>query len=637
MNYKMIMTSGYPEMTQMIRKIASDLGFFVTIVEGILNEAAQEVANLVSKGGYEVIISRAGTAKIISEMVNVPVVHSDSSHFDLLQAFIRAKELGDKICFLTYPEKGFSFNFDSIEEIIGFKVTILPYESWDELVRQIKTAKEMGMEVVVGGGIRASEICRNYGMQSMYLTTSERTIKRALIRASKVAQDRIFIKEKAERLNAVINVSEEGILFLNRAGQIETCNPAAERIFGVKEHLVTGKNIDEITNPQLLHLLNQKEVYSGSGSFTLENMIVTYEPVLVGQERVGIVITCREFSKIQQLETQIRRELHSKGLIARFSLSDIHHASEKMDQALKLASEYAATDSTVLILGESGTGKELIAQGIHNSSKRKDGPFVAVNCAALPESLLESELFGYAEGAFTGARKGGRPGFFELAHGGTIFLDEIGEIAPNIQARLLRVLQEKEVMRVGGDRVIPVDIRIVAATNRRLWELVKEGKFRSDLYFRLSVLRLEVPPLRQRREDIPVLVEHFLKRIRSTLTWMDLSPQLRDFFMSYDWPGNVRQLENVIERFHLRIQNLRDETAFIKDVLRETDDDHDTKNVLSTKEAMVIDYGTMEEIEKQVISKMLERYDNNRTLVAEKLGISRTTLWKKLNDINLGS
>ncbi|MEW9673021.1 sigma 54-interacting transcriptional regulator [Ammoniphilus sp. 3BR4] len=634
MNYRMIMTSGYPEMTRMIQKIADELGFAVTVVEGILLEAAQEVKNLVSKGGYEVVISRAGTAKTISELIDIPVVYSDTSDFDLLQAFIRAKEFGDKIGYLAYFEKGFPFNLDKIQETLGFDVTIFPYEKWDDLIEQVKKAKTLGMDVLVGGGIRASEIIKNHGMRSMYITTSERTIKRTLIRASQLVQNRILIKEKAERLNAVINVSEEGILFLNKEGQIESFNPAAEKMFGIKEYMVLGKKHHELMNRQLVQLLKHDKVYSGKGDFILENMVVTHEPVIVGDDQMGIVITCREFSKIQQLESQIRRELHSKGLVARITLSDICHTSEKMSEVLKLANEYAKADSTVLVMGESGTGKELIAQGIHNASNRKDGPFVAVNCAALPESLLESELFGYADGAFTGAKKGGRAGVFELAHDGTIFLDEIGEITPNIQARLLRVLQEKEVMRVGGDRIIPVDIRIVAATNQKLWKLVKEGKFRADLYFRLGVLRLELPPLHQRREDLPTLVDHLLARIKSSLNWNDFSEKLQQFFMAYNWPGNVRQLENVVERLHLWLQHSKDEDAFIKDVLRETEDEQDSLVVLHNDDSLVIRYGTIDEIEKQVITHMLERFDNNRTLVAEKLGMSRTTLWKKLSNEN---
>lgn len=622
------MTSGYPEMTKMIQEVAAELKFDVSIVEGVLNEAAQEVQSLIESGKYEVVISRAGTAKTISETTDLPVVYSDSGHFDLMEAFIRAKEYGDNICFVTFPETGFLFDFEQIFEILGFEVTILPYKNQDELIKQIKTAKDMGMDVVVGGGIRAAELVQNHGMKSMYLTISKRTIKRALILASKVARDRMLVKERAEILNAVFNTSEEGILFLNRNEQIEMFNPTAAKIFGIQEEKIIGQSSEGIKNFKLKDLLNKKILYSGKGNMTFNNLFITYEPVIVEQERVGTVITCREFSKIQKLENKVRRELHSKGLIARSYFNDIYYESKKMHDVIELGKLYALTNSTVLIIGESGTGKELIAQGIHNESERKNGPFVAVNCAALPENLLESELFGYAEGAFTGASKGGRQGLFELAHGGTIFLDEIGEIPPYIQTRLLRVLQEKEVMRVGGDRIIPVDIRIVAATNQKLWNLVKEGKFRSDLYFRLNVLHLQVPPLYQRREDIPLLVNHHFERLGSNVRFETISHQLQNFFMSYQWPGNIRQLENIVERLYLRFESLKDDKEFIQEIMNETGDMEEN---ISFEDSFIIPKGTMEEVEKHVITQMLEQYDNNRTLVAEKLGISRTTLWKKLN------
>lgn len=625
----MIMTSGYLEMTKMIREVADELQFDVTIVEGVLDEAANQVKRLVESDQYEVVISRAGTAKAIKEKIDLPIVHSDSGHFDIMQAFIRAKKCGDKICFVTYPETGFLFDFNEIFEAIGFEVEILPYESQEELAKQIKVAKSMGMEVVVGGGINAAKLVRQHGMKSMYLTISKRTIKRALILASKIAQDRILIREKAEVLNAVINASEEGILFINREGIIESCNPTAEKIFEVQEESVIGKKVAQIHNSKLKDILNQQVIYSGKkGQLTLHNLVITYEPVFVENKKVGTVVTCQEFSKIQKLENKVRRELHAKGLVAKFNFQDIFYSSNKMKEVIDLAKIYAQTNSTVLIIGESGTGKELMAQGIHNASKRKDGPFVAVNCAALPENLLESELFGYAEGAFTGASKGGRQGLFELAHGGTIFLDEIGEIPQYIQTRLLRVLQEKEVMRVGGDRVTPVDIRVIAATNQKLWSLVKEGKFRSDLYFRLSVLHLEIPPLCERKEDIPLLISHHLQELGSSLTFEDLSIELQNFFMSYPWPGNIRQLENVVERLYLRINSLTSDKEFIQEIMKETDFNHE---MLNSEESLIVNLGTMEEIEKHVIFQMLEKYNNNRTLVAEKLGISRTTLWKKLN------
>jgi PAS domain S-box-containing protein len=478
---------------------------------------------------------------------------------------------------------------------------------------------------MVGGGKRAMDLIHQYGMKSMFITTSERAIKRALIRADEVAKYRIAAREKAERLNAVIHLSDTGILMVDQNGMIETFNPAAEKIFGIKSSVLIGNGSRTVVHHKLRHLLNREEITTG-GTITTEDMVVTYETIHTDIEHSGTVITCREISKIQQLENQIRREMHTKGLIARFRFSDIQYVSETMGETIKRASYFASTDSTILINGESGTGKELIAQGIHHASKRAEGPFVAINCAALPESLLESELFGYADGAFTGARKGGRPRVFELVHGGTIFLDEIGEISPPIQARLLRVLQEKEVMRVGGDRVIPVNIRIVAATNRNLWQLVTEGKFRSDLYFRVNVLRVEAPPLRNRREDVPCLVEYFMKRGGDPVLWQDLSESIRDFFMTYSWPGNIRQLENIVERYRLSVQSIKDETAFIDEVLQETEPLGATKAAAKPNDALLVTPGTMEEMEKQIFEQLLERFGNNRSLIAESLGISRTTL-----------
>ncbi|MFD1414490.1 sigma-54 interaction domain-containing protein [Oceanobacillus jeddahense] len=426
----------------------------------------------------------------------------------------------------------------------------------------------------------------------------------------------------------MINVITEGIFFINKNREIKSCNPAAEQIFNIKSIDVIGKKVKELSDSKLSTILKGDEIYTSKGNFTLQNINITYEPVIFEGNRIGTVVTSREVSKIQQLETKIRRELHTKGLVAKYTFNDIIYQSQALNDAIHLANEYANTDSTVLIIGESGAGKELIVQGIHNASKRKEGPFVAVNCAALPESLLESELFGYVEGAFTGAMKGGKQGLFELAHGGTIFLDEVGEIPQHIQTRLLRILQEKVVMRVGGDRIIPVDIRIIAVTNRNLWKLVKEGKFRLDLYFRLSVVHLNIPPLRKRNEDIPVLVDHFLQMHQSDLTFKQLSNELQKFLLSYYWSGNIRQLENITERLHLRQHNLQMNVEdFINQILLETGE-----HPKEIQDGLTVNIGTMEEIKKQVIKEMLDRYNQNQTLVAQKLGISRTTLWKKINN-----
>lgn len=629
MNPKMIVTSGYPEMTAHIESIVNELKYDVTFVEGTLEEAAREVANLVAKDTYEVVITRAGTAHMIRQLVDLPIVYSDSTHYDFIQAFRQAKAINDDICFITYPEEGFTFNFEEIFDVLGFRVEILTYKTKEELVLQVKKAKDMGIKVVVGGGIRASEMARHYGMQSVHLTIGNRQIRRALILAYEVALNRLTIRYEAEKLKSIINSSEDGILVINQAGEIETCNKVSEKIFQVSEKKIIGKKGVNLQSEKLSKLLAQPKIYNiNYDTFSWQDLLITAEPVIVLNERVGTVLTCREFSRIQKLENKVRNELAVRGLYARFTIHDIIHTSEKMKEVIQLIQEFSNSDSTTLIIGESGTGKELIAQSIHNLSLRKSGPFVAVNCAALPENLLESELFGYAEGAFTGAKKGGRQGYFELAHEGTIFLDEIGEIPSHIQTRLLRVLQEREVMRVGGDRITPINIRVIAATNQKLWELVKEGKFREDLYFRLSILHIQVPSLRERKEDIPVLINKFLAEHGSKMTFEQLSINLQQFFMNYQWPGNVRQLENIVERYCLRNRTEEEEKKFIAECLHETDD-LDSEII---KEGVHIHYGTMEEIERQVIQHMLKKHGNNRTLVAENLGISRTTLWKKIND-----
>lgn len=285
-----------------------------------------------------------------------------------------------------------------------------------------------------------------------------------------------------------------------------------------------------------------------------------------------------------------------------------------------------------LIQGETGTGKELFAQSIHNASGRKDKPFVAVNCAALPENLLESELFGYVEGAFTGARKGGKTGLFELAHEGTIFLDEISEMSMSIQARFLRVIQEKEVVRLGDDKIIPVNIRVIGATNRDLLRQVEEMKFREDLYYRLCVLTLEIPPLRMRKEDIHNLVDYFLvgksKELNIKTKGIDHDAMAR--LLLYDWPGNIRQLENLVERCvvlsrdkEISIEVMDEAISGIPQLGREADHQYVEHENDGKK-------GVLKQIEKDTIMNVLEETGGNKTLAAEKLGISVTTLWRKL-------
>lgn len=327
----------------------------------------------------------------------------------------------------------------------------------------------------------------------------------------------------------------------------------------------------------------------------------------------------------------MKRDL-KKGFVAKYNFDDIVTVDKYMIELKNLASLYSKTDGTILIQGESGTGKELFAQSIHNASNRCGGPFVAVNCAAIPENLLESELFGYEGGAFTGARKEGKQGLFELAHNGSIFLDEIGEIPKSLQARLLRVIQEKEIMRVGGDKIIPVDIRIISTTNRNLEKQVRNGDFRQDLYYRLNVFNLKIPSLRERKGDIALIATRLLNEFTDdSINESEIVKEINSLLVSYDWPGNIRELNNIMERLSLVVlqSNSNNYRDMLKKVMNVPDED-DGDNIalrISIKNGL---RDAMKEVEKNIIDTMLIKYNYDKNKVAKILKVGRSTLWRKI-------
>jgi transcriptional regulator with PAS, ATPase and Fis domain len=335
------------------------------------------------------------------------------------------------------------------------------------------------------------------------------------------------------------------------------------------------------------------------------------------------------------MEQRIREELYLKGHVAENTFEDIIGQSPAIVQAKEEAENYAQVDSPLLIYGETGTGKELFAQAIHNASPRKNNPFVAFNCAAIPENLLESELFGYVEGAFTGAKKGGKMGLFEQAHKGTIFLDEIGEISTDIQARLLRILQERKVRRVGDDKLTPIDVRIIVSTNKDLYQLVEKKKFREDLYYRINVLNLNLPPIWERREDVPLLVNFFIKKYRQRLKKVveGISTESIQILENYTWPGNVRQLENIMERLMVRTQEDYIRTSLVREIMNSLPGNKLGLNRVGffKSDISISLMGNLEGIERNIIKRVIQEEKGNKAATAKRLGIGRTTLWRKLN------
>jgi transcriptional regulator with PAS, ATPase and Fis domain len=345
------------------------------------------------------------------------------------------------------------------------------------------------------------------------------------------------------QVEMVITNFEDGVLLTDKNNVIMYHNLKAAELLG-KERLF-GRPLAQVIAAGCDDDDGENAFVSVDG----RSLHVARKSVDLPTDKKTEMLIIKDLTNIRDIDEQYRKQKKYSGYAARYTFADIVHRSAVMQALIKRAKALAETDSTVLMVGESGTGKELFAQSIHNASARRGGPFVALNCAALSETLLESELFGYEEGAFTGARKGGKRGLLEMAHTGTVFLDEVGDAPPSIQKKLLRVLQEKEIMRVAGDRVVPIDVRVIAATNRNLAELVAAKQFREDLFYRLNVFPLQIPSLRERKEDIGVLLDFFLQKYaklhRRSVPQMD--DPIGDLLGSYGWPGNIRQLENIAE------------------------------------------------------------------------------------------
>jgi transcriptional regulator with PAS, ATPase and Fis domain len=380
-------------------------------------------------------------------------------------------------------------------------------------------------------------------------------------------------------LNVLLNVIEDGVISIDINGVISNLNEKARQILEIREENLSSCNaIDLLPNIPFSEVLQKRRpVKDMLIKINGYDVIVSIEPIFHSGKLFGAYAVMKEFGEAELKQHKFRTRIIGKGHKAKYNFNNIVGSSEEIANCKEKAMRMADSNSTVLITGDSGTGKELFAQAIHNNSVRRNYQFVVINCGALPESLLESELFGYEEGSFTGARKGGKPGLFELAHNGTLFLDEIGEMPISLQSRLLRVLQERQVMRLGGDRLIDIDVRLIAATNRNISEMVRKGEFREDLFYRLNVLKLKVPSLNSRKEDIPLIAESLKKAFNGSFTLADSAV---DALMKHDWRGNVRELKNYVEY----LVNLNIETVEASDLPFYGDDPEETLAVNISRE-----------------------------------------------------
>lgn len=578
--------------------------------------------------GAKVLIARGGAATELKRRVNVPVVDRQQTYMDFFDIMETAYAIANRFALIGWYGK--VRGFDRFREAQGdnmYYVEMSDYNLGNDEARVdviLDEVRARGISLVIGGGVVVTR-ARKKGMQGIYVGL-DRTMA---LEAAEEAQYLLRIAHEQEyryeTITSIFDCVNDGIAAVDLTGKLTNINNLARHLLNVprrdwKEHrleeYVAIPNLEK-TLQEGLELSNQI-VYAGE-----LRLVLNAKPILMNSRIAGAVVTMQRVDSIQKMENKIRAVSIEKGLYAKKNFDDIVGSSSTMRRLKQTAVRYAGTDATVLITGESGTGKELFAQGIHNQSARRSAPFVALNCAALPESLIESELFGYVKGAFTGARNEGKQGAFELAHRGTLFLDEVSEISLSVQARLLRVLQEREITRIGDDRVISVDVRILAASNKNLTEEVEAGRFRSDLYYRLAVLPLHLAPLRERGDDVLEVMRAFL---RSRLGRPPrLSPGACALLTEYRWPGNLRELSNVADRLSLILEG-------------EVVTEEDVRNALFPSGAETHAPAAAEEprfrssrqISREMVLEALQRHNGNRAETAQALGISTTTLWRRL-------
>ena len=627
-----IIVAPYPDLVRTAEETLKDSPLPVRILLGDLQDGVRQAVEAVSAGRAQIIISRGGTASLIRQNLSVPVFEIDVSGYDMLRALNPHITHNRKIAVVGY--ENVISGAKSIAEILQIDLGYFLVTGDRHIETIIREVREWGADVIVGDTISV-KTAKAAGLLSELVASGPEAILSAVEAGYNFLGHMNEEMLRNKRLNLFMENADGGVLYLTADGFIEMVNYNAARILMTNRELMLGSRLNYETYPaDLVNAVNEQAVNKliqlNDKSYMIKVTQIQTEGI-----HAATLVFLESINRIKDLEVQLRQQMVSRGLVANYTFENMIAINDTFIKTIEKARRYSSTNSTILLLGETGSGKEVFAQSIHNASARRNGPFVAVNCAALPDSLLESELFGYAEGAFTGAKKGGKTGLFELAHKGTIFLDEVNEMSNVVQARFLRVLQEKQVMRVGDNRIYDVDVRVIAACNKDLFAETESGSFRKDLFYRLKVLDIKLPALKDRREDIPPLFSFFIEYFNSKYSYNDikLPKKLEDAVVGYDWPGNVRQLRNFAEKVSVLFSLNQDSEEVADDLLSELQPISDSACVESVQppESKSFTPQTLKEAEASTVYQCWEHNGGNISETARQLGIDRATVRKYLS------
>ena len=578
-----------------------------------------DARNLSRASDYDIIVVRGMTSRALSEKYpETTIVDIKMDAFDVSSALLEAKKKfpGIRKIGLILPSSSIC-SASILTELLGIEVVMREVRGEEHMESTLREMVKEGCEVFIGG-LTLKRVSEKMGLEYVHIKTGPSAIDSSIKDAITAAHILDRERSRLGLMKSLVNNTPDSLLIIDDKGKITAANHAASSFFRRPD--LVGMDAKELFPLEIYSVCDDVEVVQTIGDQTV---LITEHPVHIEGEKRATYVSLRLVEDIRRTEKKIRSKLQEKGLTAKYSFSDIVTEQVEMKQLVAKALRYAHVEGNVLLTGETGTGKELFVQSMHNASPRRDKPFVAVNCAALSEQLLESELFGYTEGSFTGAQKGGKTGLFELAQGGTIFLDEIGEMPIRFQAKLLRVIQEREIRKIGGDEFIPVDVRIMSATNQNIPDLIEKGLFRRDLYYRINLLTLHIPPLRERLDDIPAIFKRFVERKSKALNIVPpmVEKDALECLKGYSWPGNIRELRNVAERAVI----FSSSNCITRDTLKEIDVSVGEKKGSEEKKIPL----TSEELYRRYVESGLTLND-----FALSIGISRTTLWRKFKVLN---
>jgi len=612
------------------------------VIARAYDDAVQEVEAAASRRP-DVIVAGGSNAAYLKTRLSVPVVQINPTGFDVMHSLARARRQSERQVALVSPGETPQEVCDFVAAY-GLDIVFESYRSAEDADACMRALRERGVGAVVGPGLIA-DLAAAAGIDAVFLY-SHASIRRGFDTALELAEATRAEAKRRRHIDNLLQHLRDGVVALDADGRVEAINRRLAQALDIDAVRAVGRAFAELA-PDLARTLPDAggEVLA---SIRGVSYLVHRGPLVGDSGEDGAVLTFQESRAVERLDRTLRSKQLTHQFAARYRLEDLIGESASMQRVKTLVKRYAKSDATVLVLGESGTGKEMVAQSIHRLSARREFPFVAINCGAFPEALLESELFGYEEGAFTGARKGGKAGLIEAAHRGTLFLDEIGEMPLPLQSRLLRVLQEREVVRLGSTEPTRVDIRVVAATHGALTARIEGGTFRADLYYRLNILSMALPPLRERADDImPLAVSLFLQavrreprltaRIRGEEAATRVLAGAEAALSGYAWPGNVRELQNVIERIAVDLADMSPSTGLAEplEVGTMRTIAPELFAVGANERGKRTHAATLRErsrdVEAEQVRAALAACNGDHEAACRALGISKTTLWRKLN------